>query len=90
MQNSECLPGRPDLLYYTEHENDKLNKEVSSGDIVVAQDYCQNKFPFGCKQEFVKLTLIYMNELELNLPRNVQEAETLYLQLINAIYFSLL
>ena len=31
---------------YIEHENDKLNKEVSSDDILVAQDYCQNIFPF--------------------------------------------
>lgn len=49
MQNSKCTAGHPDIFCYTEHENNKLNKEVSSEDILPAQDYCQNKFSFGCK-----------------------------------------
>ena len=39
------LAGHPDILYYTEHKN-----EVSSEDILLARAYCQNKFPFQCKQ----------------------------------------
>ena len=44
---------------------------------MLTQDYYQYKFPCGCKQEFVEVALIYINELELNLPGNVEEAETL-------------
>ena len=48
------------MFCYTEHENSKQNKEVSSEDILPAQDYCQNKFSFECKQEFLELALIYI------------------------------
>lgn len=76
MQNSKCTAGHPDIFCYTEHENNKLNKEVSSEDTVGTQDYRQNKFPFRYIKEFVELALIYMNELGLNLFRNIQETET--------------
>ena len=82
--NSECSAGRPNIWHYTVHENDKLSK-VSREDVLLTQDYYQYKFPCGCKQEFVEVALIYINELELNLPGNVEEAETLYVQLVNAI-----
>lgn len=49
MQNLKCTAGHPDMFCYTEHENSKQNKEVSSEDILPAQDYCQNKFSFECK-----------------------------------------
>lgn len=45
------------------------------------QDHCQIKLVLGCKQEFLELALIYTNELGLNLPGNVEETKTLYLQL---------
>lgn len=49
------------------------------------QDHCQIKLLLGCKQKFLELALIYMNELRLNLPGNVVEAKTLYLQLSKLI-----
>ena len=70
-------------MYFIEHENDKLNKEVTSEGILVGQDYCQSMLPFRCKQEFV--ALIYMNELGLNLHGIDEEAETVFFQIVNAI-----
>ena len=52
---------------------------------MVTQSYCQKKFPFGYKKEFVELALIYMNELALNLLQIIHETETNNQQLANAI-----
>ena len=62
MQNSECPASCPDILCYTKHEHDKLEKEVSSEDYVLAQNYCQNKFLLGHKQQFAELALIYIGK----------------------------
>lgn len=83
MQNSKCTAGHPDIFCYTEHENSKQNKEVSSEDILVDQEHFQSTLPFRCKQEFV--ALIYMNELGLNLPGIDKEPETVFFQIVNAI-----
>lgn len=68
VESSEYPAGHPDILDSTEYENDKLNKKVSSDDILVKHNYYQIKFLLGCKQEFVQLALTEMNEIGLNLP----------------------
>ena len=82
-RNSEFPANCLNILYFIEHENDKLNKEVSSEDVLVDQDHFQSILPFWCKQEFV--ALIYMNELGLNLPGIDKEPETVFFQIVNAI-----
>ena len=82
-RNSEVPANCLNILYFIEHENDKLNKEVSSEDILVDQEHFQSTLPFRCKQEFV--ALIYMNELGLNLHGIDKEPETVFFQIVNAI-----
>lgn len=40
VENSVYSAGYRDILDYTEYENDKLNKKVTTDDILVKYNYC--------------------------------------------------
>ena len=84
VRHSESPPGRPDVLYYT-RENIDVLKKVDNSDVILARTFCKIPTVFGCSLDFAKLALLHMQDLGLTMPKNFDEAERLYLELIYCI-----
>ena len=80
-KNSECPVGRPDVLFFTNDNDNLLNKNISSEDVLISRRYCKSDSLFGCQQECAELALTYMNEEGLHMPKDYSEAEHLYMYL---------
>ena len=78
----------PDVLYFLPHLKSSRDYKVSisDNDIALAVHLCCKERPtFGCSNEFVELASILMDENDLVMPSNADEAEMLYLDLLSAI-----
>ena len=87
-RNTEGPSGRPDVLYFLSHLKSSRDYKVSisDNDIALAVHlYCKERPTFGCSDEFVELASILMDENDLVMPSNADEAEMLYLDLLSAI-----
>ena len=86
-RNAECPGGRPDMIYFspTLYGGTDGAYSVTSSDISLAKFYCKESPTFGCRDEFLQLALILMNENGLQMPTDYVTARNLYEFLIREI-----
>ena len=58
---------------------------VSNVDITIARAGCQSPTTFGCTEEILELVSIIMQENNLTVPLNAEDAKILYLKLVQEI-----
>ena len=83
--NGETPAGKPDVLFFIPEELDAINQKIDAddNDVDVAENLCANRnHPRGCSSSFVQLAELIMEDNHLQMPRNIDEAMFLYLQLI--------
>ena len=84
--NGETPAGRPDILFFLPHElgsADYKVKNANDNDLDVAENLCGNRHhPFGCSPLFIRLAELVMEDNNLQLPRDAEEAMSLYLELL--------
>ena len=86
-KNGECIPGRPDVLYYTPESSGgrDCKLEVNDRDLTIAYSLCE-KLPYlGCTDEFLQLITLVMRDGNLSMPTNAGEAKGLFEYVINEI-----
>ena len=83
--NGETPAGKPDVRFFIPEELDAINQKIDAddNDVDVAENLCANRnHPRGCSSSFVQLAELIMEDNHLQMPRNIDEAMFLYLQLI--------
>ena len=86
--NTESPSGRPDILYFLPEVTNTRDyvTVVNNADIEVAEETCCLQNPVnGCEPEFNELAYIIMEERGLSMPTTVEEAQSLYLDLLENI-----
>ena len=86
-ENGECIPGRPDVLYYTPTTSGRRDCKLSvnSADVTAAYSLCK-KLPYlGCSDEFLQLATLIMRDSNLSMPLTAQEGKELFENVINEI-----
>ena len=76
-KNGECIPGRPDVLYYTPttSEGRDCKLSVNSADVTAAYSLCE-KLPYlGCSDEFLQLATLIMRDSNLSIPLTAQKGK---------------
>ena len=59
---------------------------VDNDDLQTAEEYfCKGCPPFGCQEEFSDLMLLLMDDKNLSMPNNADEAERLFLTLFTEL-----
>ena len=60
--------------------------EVNEDDLEVAdENFCKERTPFGCREEFSDLILLIMEDNNLSMAVNIDEAEQLYVTLLTEL-----
>ena len=86
--NMESPAGRPDFLFFLSEANEARDykKPVAIQDLVIAEERCCKKLPpNGCDANFTELVTIIMEENDLVMPTNPEEAIILYAVLLEEI-----
>lgn len=86
--NAETPPGRPDTLFFPPGEAGATDykKDADENDLEVAENLCGERcHPLGCSLAFVSLTELIMEDNNLHLPQDPNEAASLYLDLLHHI-----
>lgn len=86
--NAETPPGRPDTLFFPPGEAGATDykKDADENDLEVAENLCGERcHPLGCSLAFVSLTELIMEDNNLYLPQDPNEAASLYLDLFHHI-----
>lgn len=86
-RNRTSPPGRPYLLYHQPEFTGAIDysHDVDMDDLDVARDICCSDLPVQSSPEFTALADCIMTEEGLRMPENGNDAQTLYLTLINEI-----
>ena len=83
VHNSDAFGGLPDVMYFLpdrfQTNDKKIN--VSSLDLSLADEFTNESPYFSCSEEFAELAQVIMRQQNLDMPRNVLEAENLFLVL---------
>ena len=82
--NGEMPAGRPDVLFFLPEESNTTHYKIATdeSDLDVAENLCgPREHPLGCSSLFESLAELIMEENKLQLPRNTDEALSLYLEL---------
>lgn len=59
---------------------------MDQDDLETAQDnFCKERLPFDCREEFCNLILLIMEERSLSMPRNADEALQFYVTLLTEL-----
>ena len=85
---AESPSGRPDTMYFLPEVNDTHDYMTTANvaDMDVAEEMCCSpNFPNGYEPEFNELAAIIMEENRLGMPTTVEEAEQLYVELLQQI-----
>ena len=77
VKNSESTYGIPYYLYYNSGSNNNLS--------ALAKSFTKCPNTFGCSEQFSELAMIIIQRQNLSMPKNVSEAETLYITIVNEI-----
>ena len=87
LQNSNSPGGRPDVLCFTPEGSGVPDCKfpLDSHDVNLPTDYCETPSIFGCSAEFLGLSRIIMQEKKLMVPKNADDAKSLYITLIQEI-----
>ena len=86
-KNGECIPGRPNVFYYTPATSGGGDRKLSvnSADVTAAYSLCE-KLPYlGCRDEFLQLATLIMRDSNLSMPVTAQEGKELFEYVINEI-----
>ena len=83
-RNSECPPGRPDVLFYAPDESNGTDYEfdVTRKDIETANNFVTQLPIFSCLDSSLQLFQRIMSERNLEYPSDVKSAESLFINLI--------
>lgn len=87
--NGETPAGRPDVLFFLPEESNTIHYKIAAddSDLDVAENLCGTRnHSLGCSSLFVRLAELIMEDNNLQLPRNTDEALSLYLELLHAIH----
>lgn len=87
--NGETPAGRPDVLFFLPEEPNTIHYKIAAddSDLDVAENLCGTRnHSLGCSSLFVRLAELIMEDNNLQLPRNTDEALSLYLELLHAIH----
>ena len=83
--NSESPAGRPDCLFFLPETTDTIDHGtiVNKDDLTIAEELCGQLRPsFGCTSSFLELAKLIMEDNGLQMPRNPDEAKSLYIDLL--------
>ena len=86
-KNVECIPGRPDVLYYTAATSGgrDCKLSVNSANVTAAYSLCE-KLPYlGYSDEFLQLATLIVRDSNLSMPVTAQEGKELFEYVINEI-----
>ena len=68
-KNSECIPARPDMLYYTPATSGGRDCTLFVNSAVIAAHSLWEKLPYlGCSDEFLQLATLIMRDSNLLIP----------------------
>lgn len=86
-RNSECPPGRPDVLFYAPDESNGTDYkfDVTRKDIETANNFVTQLPIFSCLDSSLQLFQRIMSERNLEYPSDVKSAESLFINLIAEI-----
>ena len=87
--NGETPAGRPDVLFFLPEESNTTHYKIAAdeSDLDVAENLSGTRqHPLGCSSLLESLAEFIMEENNLQLPRNTDEALSLYLELLNHIH----
>ena len=87
VRNSECPPGRPNVIYFLPEQFEARNCcfPINVGDIEVCKSVCEAPSITGCSDECLELARIIMQEKGLDFPLNINDALNLFIALIQDI-----
>ena len=86
-KNGECIPGRPEVLYYTPATSGgrECKLFVNSADVAAAYFLCE-KLPYlRCSDEFLQLATLVMTDSNLSMPVTALEGKELFEYVMNEI-----
>ena len=84
-KGSEAPHGRPDIMYHLPWRFGAIDKKVDIDSIdmnIAASMHANRPKQFCCSEEFAEFAAIVMSEHNLHWPKNRQEAEELYAELV--------
>ena len=71
---------------YCRSDSQDYKTYVDKDDLQTAEEYfCKECPPFGCQEEFSDLMLLLMEDNNLSMPNNADEAEQLFLTLFTEL-----
>ena len=85
VSNKESPADKPDFLYFIHKGTTDGKVRVNNNDVITASSICKKIPTLCCGDNFARLAILWMRDVGMDMPKTVNEAETLYKRLITVI-----